>query len=68
MSTALPSLWTPHDVALWLSIPPARVVRLARRGVLPSISLPDGEVLFDPAELAHWLEALRKGEEARHAD
>jgi hypothetical protein len=68
MSAALPSLLTPQDVGLWLSIPTGRVVRLARRGDLPCVTLPDGELLFESAELARWLEGLRKREGVRCGD
>jgi hypothetical protein len=35
------------------------VVRWAKSGKLPSIKLPDGELVFDPAELAAWLTRRR---------
>lgn len=55
----LPVLYTEHDVAEWLGVPVRRVVRQARSGALPSIELPDGERVFDCAELAQWLEEQR---------
>lgn len=55
----LPHLLTPHDVSLWLSMPPARVVRFAKSGQIPCIVLPDGELMFDADELAAWLVRLR---------
>jgi hypothetical protein len=61
----LPDLLTPSDVARWLSLPTSRVVNLARQGKIPCIVLPGGEMVFDPDELAQWLNALRterKGE------
>jgi hypothetical protein len=61
-----PQYWTAQDVGLWLTLPTGRVIRLARRGAIPCIVLPDGELLFDPAELTAWLDAHRKG--ALHAD
>ena len=61
METTLPRLWTPQDVALWLTVPTDRVVRLARKGLIPHVLMPDGELLFDPAELATWIESHRKG-------
>ena len=64
MSTSLPTLLTPHEVAHWLSQPAARVVRLARAGQIPCLKLPDGKLLFDPRELSRWVERLRTGEAA----
>jgi hypothetical protein len=49
------------NVALWLTCPTRHVIRWAA-GKLPSITLPDGELVFNPAELAAWLERQRKGE------
>jgi hypothetical protein len=60
MSPALPSLLTPQDVGLWLNMPTARVIRLARKGAIPCLTLPDGELLFDPVELVPWIDQLRK--------
>jgi hypothetical protein len=60
MGTAIPTLWTPQDVGLWLTIPTERVIRMARQGRLPCITLPDGEVVFDAAQLVAWLNARRQ--------
>jgi hypothetical protein len=51
---------TPQDVGLWLNMPTARVIRLARKGEIPCLALPDGELLFDPTELVAWIARLRK--------
>jgi hypothetical protein len=57
MSTAtLPRLLTPMDVAGWLSLPAARVVRMARRKEIPAVELPGGGLVFDAADLAAWLQ------------
>jgi hypothetical protein len=48
-----------QDVALWLSLPPARVQRLARAGKIPHLELPGGGFVFDPVELTRWVESLR---------
>jgi hypothetical protein len=62
MSNAtLPRLLTPMDVGLWLSLPVRQVERLARRGRIPAIVLPGGELAFDAAELAAWLAQLKVG-------
>jgi hypothetical protein len=60
MSEALPHLLSPHDVAMWLGLTHARVSKLARAGKLPSITLPDGELVFEAADLAAWIEARRQ--------
>jgi hypothetical protein len=57
---ALPRLWTSDDVADWLHLPARRVEKLARGKAIPSITLPGGELVFDPAELARWLDGLRQ--------
>jgi excisionase family DNA binding protein len=59
-TTALPQLLTPMDVAAWLSLPSASVLRMARRGEIPAVELPGGELVFDAADLANWLQR-RKG-------
>ena len=56
----LPELLTAHEVGLWLGQPPARVLRLAKRGAIPSLTLPGGDVVFDRAELAEWVDKLRR--------
>jgi excisionase family DNA binding protein len=60
MSTNLPPLLTLHDVAEWLGQPAHRVRRMARRGELPSVPLPGGEILFDAADLTHWVQSRRR--------
>jgi hypothetical protein len=52
-------LLTADDVAAWLLMPSRRVERMARDGLIPSIKLPDGSRLFDPAALAAWLDTRR---------
>jgi excisionase family DNA binding protein len=47
-------------VAEYLCLTTRRVVRLARDGGLPHVKLPDGELLFDPEELAAWLAQHRR--------
>jgi predicted site-specific integrase-resolvase len=43
------TLLTPNEVDQLLRYRRGRAKRLARRGILPSIRLPDGEVRFDEA-------------------
>jgi hypothetical protein len=63
-----PNVWTVADVARWLGLTDRQVSRLARCGKIPSRVLPTGEMVFDPAALAHWFGALpHAGEEAAHA-
>jgi hypothetical protein len=50
---------TAMDVGLWLSLPTRQVERMARRGQIPSVTLPNGDILFDRAELLMWLDHLR---------
>jgi hypothetical protein len=59
MEPTLPRLWTVQDVSLWLSCPARQVIRWAKAGKLPSIALPDGELMFDPVELTKWLARQR---------
>ncbi len=67
METTLPTLITAIDVGAWLSLTPQQIERLARKNLLPSIRLPNGDLLFDPAELRGWLHTLRaSGKEAPH--
>jgi hypothetical protein len=55
--------WTryliPGEVASILRMPPSRVSRLARGGVIPHFVLPDGELLFDEEEVRAWLQRNR---------
>lgn len=37
-----------------------QVVSLARRGDLPSIRFPNGEIRFDPTDLQRWVESLKQ--------
>jgi excisionase family DNA binding protein len=53
--TARPELLTPSTVAKWLNLPIRRVIRLAKRGDIPCIKLPGGDLAFDRRELAAWI-------------
>ena len=43
-----------------LDMLPARVKRLAKRGEMPSIILPDGEVRFSEDDLRDWVTNYRQ--------
>ncbi len=47
------------SVARALSLRTCEVRRMAARGLLPSVLLPNGSRRFDPAELQQWVENLR---------
>jgi excisionase family DNA binding protein len=55
----LPTLLTPVDVAEWLSLSARQVERMARRGEIPALALPTGDLVFDKSELLMWLDRLR---------
>jgi hypothetical protein len=55
MDAVLPRLMTPNDIGRLLSCPTARVVRMARAGQIPYVLLPDGDILFDEADIARWI-------------
>jgi hypothetical protein len=57
--TLPPALWTADQVAAYLCLRTRRVMQLAREGVLPCVRLPDGDVMFDPASLAEWIDSRR---------
>ena len=39
---------------------PARLLRMAKRGEVPAVFLPDNEVRFDPTDLAAWVETYKR--------
>lgn len=55
-----PILIDARDAGILLSMPSPRVMRLAKRGVLPCVKLPDGELRFSRADLAEWVEQYRQ--------
>lgn len=62
-------LLTKHEAAEALRLTPGQVSRLAHRGELPSVILPNKEVRFDPADISAWIESRKSpvGQEAtRH--
>ena len=54
------SLLTAREVAARLSVCPETVLRWTRRGELPAIRLPGGQLRYRPDELDTWEEARRE--------
>lgn len=48
------------DAARLLAVTIRRVKALVRRGEIPHVTLPTGEVRFEPGELSRWLESCRQ--------
>lgn len=55
-----PLLIDAREAGRLLDMLPARVSRLAKRGEIPSVVLPDGEVRFSPDDLREWVELHRR--------
>ena len=69
MSTAtLPSLLTTYDVAHWLGVPHARVLRMVRDEAIPHSRLPSGDVVFSAAALADWIQERAVRPEVNRAE
>ncbi len=56
-------LLTASDVAEILRVTSAYVNRLTKRGAMPHVRLPDGEVRFDAADVEAWIDAQRRSPE-----
>ena len=54
------TLLNESQVADLLGLTPRQVLRLAKRGELPSLNLPGGETRFDVDDLRHWVESLKR--------
>ena len=54
------TLLTDSETADYLRLTTRQVVRLAKRGDVPSVNLPDGELRFDAADLHQWVESLKR--------
>ncbi len=54
------NLITDSEAAEILRLTPRQVARLAKKGILPSVNLPGGEVRFDPDDLRAWVESLKQ--------
>jgi hypothetical protein len=51
-----------EDIGSWLYVPTGQVIRYTRQGLLPCLTLPSGELLFDPADLVRWLDRCQHTE------
>ena len=56
-------LLKPREVDVLLRYPAGRSLRLAKRGLLPCIQLPDGEIRFDETEIDRILRSNGKSNE-----
>ena len=54
-----PLLIDAREAGRLLDMLPARVTRLAKRGDLPCVMLPDGEARFSPDDLRDWVDQHR---------
>jgi excisionase family DNA binding protein len=68
MNASLPEMLTPGEVASWLHTRTNFVLRLVRRGEIPHVKLPNGDVLFDRAELTDWVKTYRVGKAGQAAE
>ena len=59
MSETRPILIDAFDAAKLLSIPAHRVARLAKRGELPCVNLPSGDVRHSEPDLRDWVQEHR---------
>jgi hypothetical protein len=55
----LPPLLLPNQVGDWLLLSTRTVIRLARQRKIPSVTLPDGSLMFEPDALREWVKTLR---------
>jgi len=53
-----------NDAAAILLLSARRVRAMVRGGELPHVTLPGGEIRFDPADLRDWIDAHKKHAEA----
>ena len=61
-------LMKPSQVDSLLRYPSGRSQRLARKGLIPHVELPDGEIRFDPEVIHDWIaDRSRPGKEAGNA-
>ena len=57
-------LLTDVEAADILRLTPRQVTRLARRGELPSITLPGNAIRFDPDDIREWVNGLKQFSES----
>jgi hypothetical protein len=55
----LPKLMTGREVDLAFRWPRGRAVRLAKRGELPAVRLPGGDLRFDRADIEQLIQAAK---------
>jgi hypothetical protein len=68
MAPALPFMLTASEVGSWLFLTTRDVIRMARRGDIPAVVLPDGDIRFDREALLAWVAGLpRRPEGGRRA-
>ena len=48
------------EAAELLRLTPRQVAKLARRGELPSVSLPGNETRFDASDLQRWVDSRKR--------
>jgi len=60
MSTNEPILIDAREAGRLLDMLPARVTRLAKRGDLPCVILPDGELRYSEEDLRKWVKGYRR--------
>jgi predicted site-specific integrase-resolvase len=48
------------DAAAVLMLTPAQVRTLVRKGQLPHVALPNGEIRFDPDDIRQWVESHKQ--------
>jgi excisionase family DNA binding protein len=53
-------LLTDSEAAELLRILRTRLVKLARRGIVPHVLLPDGEIRFSRSDLVEWVDRYRQ--------
>jgi len=60
METTKPLLIDSREAGKLLQMLPNRVTRLAKRGELPCVLLPDGEYRYRTADLLAWIKEHRR--------
>ena len=62
MENKTSTLLVPEEVDSWLRLPRGRAQRLARKGLLPAIELPDGEIRFRRCDIEELLRVKNEQE------
>jgi excisionase family DNA binding protein len=53
-------LLTDSEASELLRLTPRQVLRLAKRGEIPAVHLPGGEIRFDPDDISRWVQAQKR--------